>query len=147
MGHKRAHLCTMAMHFWGDSVKPNTQGVELGEFDEDAGTVLHLSQAAISKAGKAGDRTQLKVTVQNESYVLATLESGRCDQVSFDLFFSPSQAPTFTVVGGSTVDLTGYFCLTAGVDFDDLDEDEDEDEDEDTSDKDAALKENTAKNA
>lgn len=101
--------------FWGLIVKGGeTKNVQIPDDH-----VLTVTNAAFS--GKAGETAKLYAGV-DKKYVLATLSSGRTEQVSLDVTFFAGNALTFGAEGHGEVHLVG--ALQYAGDAEDFDSDE-----------------------
>eukprot|EP00993_Chasmostoma_nieuportense_P004818 NODE_5466_length_650_cov_27.915870_g5302_i0.p1 GENE.NODE_5466_length_650_cov_27.915870_g5302_i0~~NODE_5466_length_650_cov_27.915870_g5302_i0.p1 ORF type:complete len:180 (-),score=67.09 NODE_5466_length_650_cov_27.915870_g5302_i0:48-587(-) len=72
------------------------------------GVHLHLSQAALPLGAKG--RASLKVTINDKTFCLCTLQAGVIDQCALDLNFSSSQEVCFMSEGAAVpIHITGYY--------------------------------------
>eukprot|EP00929_Paragymnodinium_shiwhaense_P016468 TRINITY_DN124848_c0_g1_i1.p1 TRINITY_DN124848_c0_g1~~TRINITY_DN124848_c0_g1_i1.p1 ORF type:complete len:131 (-),score=54.03 TRINITY_DN124848_c0_g1_i1:79-471(-) len=108
------------MTFWGCQLKP---GVPFKLEANGAREVLHLSQACLHSPGEK--KTFVQVIDGKQKYAIVSLQKGKAEYASFDLFFRPGQC-SFVCTGDSEVHLTGYF----EPDVDDGDDDEEGEEEE-----------------
>jgi len=117
------------LSFWGLTLFPEktyTQTVE---------SSFKLSMAALDETTKPG-RSSVRVTVDNKTFVLCSLISGKVEQQNLDLVFTEGEEITFSVSGDNTVHLSGNF-LPEDQDMD-FDSDEYDDEDGEDFDGDAS---------
>ena len=108
--------------------------------------LLHVSNAALSKASEAG-KTYLMVTKGADTFTLGCLQKEKVESVFMDIFLRASQKVKFTVAGKGEVHVTGYFETTeGGEDLDDkmieklMQGEEDEEESEEAEEKPADKK-------
>eukprot|EP00873_Tetraselmis_striata_P011471 jgi/Tetstr1/431735/TSEL_002225.t1 len=117
--------------FWGQVVKPGKAQAFVPPPD---GSKLHLSQAAVGGAPKAGERVSVSLVMGKESYRLITFLGGVSEAAGLDLVLD--SYAEFKVEGKQEVHLTGYLMpeFDDEVDDDDMGDDDDDDDDSDSDD-------------
>ena len=104
--------------FWGLKIMPGKTYTQKVEYP------FKVTMACLSQEPATG-RHCLYVRVEDQDYMLCSLNFGQNEQQSLNLIFSPGEEIVFHSVGSSPIYLSGMYDID---DFDDDDDDMDEDD-------------------
>ncbi|KAJ1923371.1 peptidylprolyl isomerase fpr3 [Tieghemiomyces parasiticus] len=117
----------MIYGFWGLQVLPNKA------YTQTVDASFRLSMASLGEEiVKANERTLVKLTVDQKTFVLCSLLPGKVEQQTLDVIFSEGEEITFFVSGENSVHLTGNY-MPDEEDYNEDGDSEDEDCPEDCS--------------
>jgi len=111
--------------FWGLKILPGKTYTQKVEYP------FKVTMACLGQEPILG-RHCLFVRVEDQDYMLCSLNFGQCEQQSLNLIFSPGEEIVFHSIGNGPIYLSGMYDIDDYdySDSEDMDEDEEEDEDD-----------------
>lgn len=124
--------------FWGTILKENKAYKTQSALEDNDYPVLHISNVALPKSAPQGKLYLLATMGELQGLTLASLEKGKVESVSLDLYVNVSQQITLSVAGAPNAELhlSGFFEPQRSAEDEEgmfLDEEEDDEEEEEVA--------------